>query len=99
MMPATCVSADGTLGTGMSGLNGDLDLYERIQRDLKRQRGVANLFVLGDLVGAHPSCNALLERLRRPRPGRMLRRTAFMAGEMTSCWPSVVTAVSARRMT
>ena len=53
----------------VSGLNGDLDLYERIQRDLKRQRGVANLFVLGDLVGAHPSCNALLERLRRPRPG------------------------------
>ena len=52
----------------VSGLNGDLDLYERIQRDIKRQRGVANLFVLGDLVGAHTSCNALLERLRRPKP-------------------------------
>ena len=36
----------------VSGLNGDLDLYERLQRDVKRQRGVANLFVLGDLVGA-----------------------------------------------
>ena len=82
----------------VSGLNGDLDLYERIQRDLKRQRGVASLFVLGDLVGAHPSCNALLERLRRPRPV-ILRRTASTAGETTNCWPSAVTAVSARRRT
>ncbi|MEC7248654.1 MAG: phosphoesterase [Cyanobacteriota bacterium] len=53
----------------VSGLNGDLDLYERIQLDLKRQRDVASLFVLGDLVGACTSCNALLDRLRRPKPG------------------------------
>ena len=35
----------------VSGLQGDLDLYEQIQRELKQQRGVANLFVLGDLIG------------------------------------------------
>ena len=52
----------------VSGLKGDLDLYEQIQKDLKRQRGIANLFVLGDLIGPHRSCNALLERLRQPKP-------------------------------
>ena len=52
----------------VSGLQGDLDLYEQIQKDLKRQRGIANLFVLGDLIGSHRNCNALLERLRQPKP-------------------------------
>ena len=31
----------------VSGLKGDADLYEQLQRDLKRQRGFAFLFVLG----------------------------------------------------
>ena len=35
----------------VSGLCGDLDLYERIQSDLKKQRGIAHLFVLGDMIG------------------------------------------------
>ena len=52
----------------VSGLQGDLDLYETIQKDLKRQRGIANLFVLGDLIGPQRNCNALLERLRQPKP-------------------------------
>ena len=51
----------------VSGLQGDLNLYEQIQADLKHQRGVANLFVLGDLVGPQHNCNALLERLRQPK--------------------------------
>lgn len=51
----------------VSGLHGDLDLYEQIQNELKQQRGVANLFVLGDLIGSQRNCNALLERLRHPR--------------------------------
>ena len=50
----------------VSGLQGDLDLYEQIQKELKQQRGVANLFVLGDLIGSQRKCNALLERLRQP---------------------------------
>ena len=52
----------------VSGLQGDLDLYEQIQKDLKRQRGVANLFVLGDLIGPQRNSNALLQRLRQPKP-------------------------------
>ena len=50
----------------VSGLQGDLDMYEQIQKDLKQQRDVANLFVLGDLIGSQRNCNALLERLRQP---------------------------------
>ena len=53
----------------VSGLQGDLDLYEQIQRELKQQRGVANLFVLGDLIGSQRKCNAMLERLRQPKRG------------------------------
>ena len=33
----------------VSGLCGDLDLYEQIQSDLKKKRGTAHLFVLGDI--------------------------------------------------
>lgn len=53
----------------VSGLGGDLDLYEQIQKDLKQQRGVANLFILGDLVSPNQNCNALLERLKSPKRG------------------------------
>lgn len=51
----------------VSGLRGDLALYERIQSDLRRQRGVCSLFILGDLIGPHHDCNALLKRLRQPK--------------------------------
>ena len=53
----------------ISGLRGDLELYERIQRDLSTQRGVGSLFVLGDLIGPERNCDALLERLRQPKRG------------------------------
>jgi len=53
----------------VSGLRGDLDLYERIQSDLKKQRGTAHLFVLGDMISADHNCDALLTRLRRPKRG------------------------------
>ena len=53
----------------VSGLRGDLDLYESIQRDLKTQQGVESLFVLGDLVGLERNCDSLLNRLRNPKRG------------------------------
>ena len=53
----------------VSGLRGDLDLYERIQSDLKKQRGTAHLFVLGDMISPDHNCDALLTRLRRPKLG------------------------------
>jgi hypothetical protein len=51
----------------VSGLCGDLDLYEQIQSDLKKKNGMAHLFVLGDMVGPDHDCNALLSRLRQPK--------------------------------
>ena len=53
----------------VSGLRGDLNLYERLQNDLRTHRGVAHLFVLGDMVGPERNCDALLTRLRRPKRG------------------------------
>ena len=53
----------------VSGLCGDLDLYERIQSDLKKKRGIAHLFVLGDMIGPDRNCDALLTRLRQPKRG------------------------------
>ena len=44
----------------VSGLCGDLDLYEQIQSDLKRKNGMAHLFVLGDIVSPERNCNDLL---------------------------------------
>ena len=53
----------------VSGLRGDLDLYERIQAAIKKQRGTAHLFVLGDMISPDHNCDALLRRLRRPKRG------------------------------
>ena len=50
----------------VSGLRGDLEVYNLIQRDLKKTRGVETLFVLGDLIGPDRNCNALLNRLQNP---------------------------------
>ena len=47
----------------VSGLKGDADLYEQLQRDLKRHRGVDYLFVLGDLIGPDQDCNYLINCL------------------------------------
>ena len=53
----------------VSGLRGDLDLYERIQSEIRKQRGTAHLFVLGDMISPDHNCDALLTRLRRPKRG------------------------------
>ena len=53
----------------ISGLRGDLEAYEAIQAELRHTRRVDTLFVLGDVIGPERDCNALLERLQRPRRG------------------------------
>ncbi|NQV09739.1 MAG: phosphoesterase [Cyanobacteria bacterium] len=55
----------------VSGLQGDLDLYEAIQRDLRQLGRVDTLFVLGDLIGPDRDANALLHRLQLPRRGEL----------------------------
>ena len=53
----------------ISGLRGDLEACGAIQTDLRHTRRVDTLFVLGDVIGPERECNALLERLQRPRRG------------------------------
>ena len=77
----------------VSGLHGDLDLYERIQSDLKKQRGTAHLFVLGDMISPDHNCDALLTRLRQPKRGD-LQPTASMDGGKSNYWSTTATAVS-----
>jgi hypothetical protein len=55
----------------VSGLQGDLALYEAIQRDLRQLGRVDTLFVLGDLIGPDRDANALLARLQDPRRGEL----------------------------
>ncbi len=54
----------------LSGLRGDLDVYEAVLADLRRHR-VETLFLLGDLIGPERDCRALLERLQHPRRGEL----------------------------
>ena len=55
----------------ISGLRGDLEAYEAIQTDLRHTRRVDTLFVLGDVIGPERECNALLNRLQKPRRGEL----------------------------
>ena len=45
----------------LSGLMGDLETYELIQKDLKNTRGDITLFVLGDLVGPNKKGKVIIE--------------------------------------
>ena len=55
----------------ISGLKGDLDTYELIQKDLKKTPGNITLFVLGDMIGPEQNCNALLNRLINPKKNQI----------------------------
>ena len=56
----------------LSGLNGNLTAYEAVLSDIRRQRcHVEALYILGDLVGIHPQCEALVQRVRQPRQGEL----------------------------
>ena len=80
----------------VSGLQGDLDLYEQIQKDLKRQRGIANLFVLGDLIARIATAMHCWRGCGNPNP-QISPPTASMAGGRNSSWPKADTAVNAKR--
>lgn len=56
----------------LSGLNGNLTAYEAVLADLKRVRyQIEALYILGDLIGLHPQCEALVQRVRQPRRGEL----------------------------
>ena len=57
----------------LSGINGNLSAYEAVLADLKRVRQpIEALYILGDLVGPHPECEALVQRVRQPRRGELV---------------------------
>jgi hypothetical protein len=61
-----------TVWAMMSGIEGNLAAYEAVLLDLKRQRSpIDELYILGDLVGATPESEALVERVRSPRQGEL----------------------------
>ena len=43
----------------LSGLMGDLETYELIQKDLRNTRGDITLFVLGDVVGPNKNLSLI----------------------------------------
>jgi len=56
----------------LSGINGNLSAYKAVLADLKRVRHpIEALYILGDLVGPHPQCEALVQRVRQPRRGEL----------------------------
>ncbi len=74
----------------LSGINGNLAAYEAAIADINNQRysqryPVDALFILGDLVGPHPQCEALVERVRQPRPGELIPRVCLGWWEEQCC--------------
>jgi len=56
----------------LSGINGNLSAYEAVLADLKRaHHPIEALYILGDLVGPHPQCEDLVQRVRQPRRGEL----------------------------
>ncbi|MEO1127935.1 MAG: metallophosphoesterase family protein, partial [Cyanobacteria bacterium J06639_16] len=56
----------------LSGINGNLPAYEAVLADIKRLRcQVEALYILGDLIGLHPHCEALVQQVRQPPRGEL----------------------------
>ncbi|MFM2063767.1 MAG: hypothetical protein RLZZ507_3438 [Cyanobacteriota bacterium] len=55
----------------LSGIEGNLAAYEAVMADIKRQRYVDALYILGDLVGPNKECEKLVERVKSPRLGEL----------------------------
>lgn len=55
----------------LSGIDGNLAAYEAVMADIKRQRYVDALYILGDLVGPTKECEQLIARVKSPRRGEL----------------------------
>ena len=56
----------------LSGIEGNLVAYEAVLADIRRQRyPVAELYVLGDVVGLKGDNRAVVQRLQSPRTGEL----------------------------
>jgi hypothetical protein len=55
----------------LSGIEGNLAAYEAVLREIERQQGVDELYILGDLVAATPESERVVRRIRHPHTGEM----------------------------
>lgn len=61
-----------TIWAVLSGIEGNLAAYEAVLADIKRQRtAIAELYILGDLVGPTVDSEALVQRVQNPRQGEL----------------------------
>ncbi len=64
----------------VSGLKGDLKLYEQIQRELQATRGVNTLFVLGDVISPAIDDQTLTEPPAVPARAVLETLLRFLSG-------------------
>jgi hypothetical protein len=55
----------------LSGIEGNIEAYEAVLIDLKRQQSVEELYILGDLVSTRPESEKVVQRVRYPRSGEL----------------------------
>lgn len=56
----------------LSGIEGNLEAYEAVLRDVHKQTpAVSDLFILGDLIDGTPEGNAVVDRIRNPKPNEL----------------------------
>lgn len=55
----------------LSGIEGNLAAYEAVLADIKRQRSVEALYILGDLVGPTQESEQLVLRVQNPQRGEL----------------------------
>ncbi|MBD2772162.1 metallophosphatase [Iningainema tapete] len=55
----------------LSGIEGNLAAYEAVLADIKRQRSVEALYILGDLVGPTQESEQLVQRVQNPQRGEL----------------------------
>ena len=51
-----------------SGIEGNLAAYEAVLADIKKQP-IDEFFIIGDIVGPTPDSEAVVDRIRNPKPG------------------------------
>ncbi|MDG2990689.1 metallophosphatase [Candidatus Synechococcus calcipolaris G9] len=57
----------------LSGIEGNLAAYEAVLGDMRRQRDpVTDLYILGDVIGLQGDNEAVIQRLRFPRPHELI---------------------------
>ncbi|MBF2064357.1 MAG: metallophosphatase [Calothrix sp. C42_A2020_038] len=55
----------------LSGVEGNLTAYEAVLQDIRRQRYVEALYIIGDLIGPTKESEHLVQRVRKPRRGEL----------------------------